>query len=138
RRSLRRWTDAEGAEHLHATGTKRDMSLIDQALKPFIEAQFQQARKEGARDSYEAYAFDGLKAAAQALLDGKVDGPKHVDPIRHLAVLRIDLTALVRGGVECGEVCEIAGLGPISVAAAREMLGESVLKLVLTKGVEVR
>src|SRR5207248_9886800 len=51
RRSLRRWSDAEGAEHLHATGTKRDMALIDQALKPFIEAQFEQARKAGARDS---------------------------------------------------------------------------------------
>ena len=30
------------------------------------------------------------------------------------------------------------GLGPISVATAREMLGESVLKLVLTDGVAVR
>jgi len=53
-------------------------------------------------------------------------------------VLRLDLSALVRGHVEGDETCEIAGLGPISVATAREMLGESVLKLVLTNGVDVR
>jgi hypothetical protein len=53
-------------------------------------------------------------------------------------VLRLDLSALVRGHVEEGESCEIAGLGPISVAAAREMLGESVFKLVLTDGIAVR
>ena len=53
-------------------------------------------------------------------------------------MLRLDLTALRRGKIEPGETCEIAGLGPISVATARDMLGESVLKLVLTNGVEVR
>ena len=53
-------------------------------------------------------------------------------------MLRLDLSALVRGRTEPGETCEIAGLGPISVATAREMLSESIVKLVLTKGVEVR
>jgi hypothetical protein len=53
-------------------------------------------------------------------------------------VLRVDLASLVRGRVEPDETCEIAGLGPISVATAREMLSESVLKLVLTNGVDVR
>jgi hypothetical protein len=44
----------------------------------------------------------------------------------------------VRGQVEGDEVCEIAGLGPIPVRVARQLLGDSVLKLVLTKGVEVQ
>src|SRR5471030_2052420 len=35
------------------------------------------------------------------------------------------------------EVCEIAGLGPIPVSVARELLGDAILKLVLTKGVDV-
>jgi hypothetical protein len=59
-----------------------------------------------------------------------------VDPT-HLALLRVDLQALVRGHVEGGELCEIAGVGPLSVAAARELLGESVLRLVITRGVDV-
>ena len=32
---------------------------------------------------------------------------------------------------------QIAGLGPIPVSTARELLGESILKLVITKGVDV-
>jgi len=52
-------------------------------------------------------------------------------------LIRLDLSALVRGHVEDGELCEITGLGPIPVGVARDLLGESVLKLVLTKGVGV-
>lgn len=55
----------------------------------------------------------------------------------HLALLRVDLEALVRGRVEGAELCEITGLGPVPVATARALLGESVLKLVITNGVDV-
>lgn len=55
----------------------------------------------------------------------------------HLAILRLDVEALHRGYVEGDELCEISGLGSISVPAARELLGESVLKLVITKGQDV-
>ncbi len=34
-------------------------------------------------------------------------------------------------------MCEIAGLGPIPVRVARDLLGDAVVKLVLTKGVDV-
>jgi hypothetical protein len=52
-------------------------------------------------------------------------------------VLRLDLDALIRGITAQGETCEIAGLGPIPVSRARELLGESILKLVLTRGKDV-
>jgi hypothetical protein len=35
------------------------------------------------------------------------------------------------------ERCEIAGLGPIPVEVARELLGDAILKLVITRGVDV-
>src|SRR5437763_3120316 len=35
------------------------------------------------------------------------------------------------------ETCEISGIGPIPARTARELLGESILKLVITKGVDV-
>lgn len=57
--------------------------------------------------------------------------------LRHLGLIRVDLTALLKGGVGDGELCEIAGIGPISVPAARELLGDSILKLVITRGVDV-
>ena len=52
-------------------------------------------------------------------------------------LIRVDLEALKRGAVEGDELCDIPGLGPIAVSAARELLGESILKLVITKGVDV-
>lgn len=135
RRCLRRYRDADGAEHLHATGTARDMVRIDLALRSLTDARFAEARRAGRHEPREAYAFDALVALADRAAEPQ---GRRRDPIRHLAVLRLDVSALRRGHVEAGETCEIAGLGPVSVAAAREMLGESVLKLVLTDGVEVR
>jgi hypothetical protein len=52
----------------------------------------------------------------------------------HLALLRLDVEALWRGHVEGDELCEITGLGPIPVTAARRLLGDAVLKLIITKG----
>src|SRR2546430_16916238 len=52
-------------------------------------------------------------------------------------MVRVDHSALTRGWVEGDEVCEIAGLGPIPVRVARELLGDAVVKLVITKGVDV-
>jgi Domain of unknown function (DUF222) len=54
-----------------------------------------------------------------------------------LALLRVDLEALVRGRVAGGETCEIAGVGPVPARVARELLGEAVLKLVVTRGTDV-
>ena len=138
KRCIRRSRDRDGAEHLHAVGTKRDIALIDQALKPYVERRFQRARKEGVRESYEAYLFDAMVDMARDSLDGSVaPAPKRKNPIRYLGLLRIDLESLVRGRPVSDELCEIAGLGPISVETARELLGESILKFVITKGVDV-
>jgi len=62
--------------------------------------------------------------------------PRRSNP-RHLALLRVDLEALRRGAVEGDELCEIAGIGPVPVSVARELLGDAVLKLVITRGVDV-
>ena len=58
-------------------------------------------------------------------------------PAKYLALIRLDYEALVRGAVEGEETCEIAGLGPIPVRIARDLLGDAILKLVITKGVDV-
>src|SRR4051812_41940361 len=130
RRCLRRYRDSEGAEHLHATGTKRDMAKVDTALRALIDERFNQARTDGEREPFEAYGFDALVALAER------NGPTKMKP-RYLAVLRADLEALTRGNLGEGETCEIAGLGPIPVATAREVLGESILELVITKATDV-
>jgi hypothetical protein len=56
---------------------------------------------------------------------------------RYRALIRVDLEALLRGRAEGGEVCEISGVGPIPARRARELLGDAVLHLVITRGVDV-
>ena len=57
---------------------------------------------------------------------------------RAKVIVRIDHTALVRGDTVPGEVCEIAGTGPIPVATARKMARDASLTAVVTDGVDVR
>jgi hypothetical protein len=59
------------------------------------------------------------------------------DNPRYMGLLRIDYTALVRGHVEGDEVCEISGVGPVSVQAALRLLDEATVKLLITKGTDV-
>jgi Domain of unknown function (DUF222) len=162
-RRLRRWTDAEGAWNLSARGTAGAGSRLNAVLNPIIDELFTAARREGRRESREAYAFDALIELARrhgARPDDPAATPAGGGPASgtardtsgdagagrraertgnptHLALLRVDLEALVRGRVTGDELCEVAGVGPISIRAARDLLGESIVKLVLTNGVDV-
>ena len=55
----------------------------------------------------------------------------------YLGIIRADIEAFWRGHVEGDELVEIAGSGPVPVKRAKELLGDAVLKLVITKGKEV-
>ena len=52
-------------------------------------------------------------------------------------IVRVDATALDRGHTVEGEVCEVAGLGPVPVPAARELMVDAALSVVLTRGTDV-
>jgi hypothetical protein len=62
---------------------------------------------------------------------------RRADSPTYLALLRIDFTALQRGYTQGEEICEIAGIGPIPVTRARELLSDSAIKLIATKGQQV-
>jgi hypothetical protein len=62
---------------------------------------------------------------------------RRADSPTYLALLRIDFGALQRGWTEGEELCEIAGIGPIPVNRARELLNDSVIKLIATRGEQV-
>jgi hypothetical protein len=131
-RYLRAFTDAEGARNVHIRGPVDQVAKIEARLRPFIDGEFEQARSEDRYEQREAYAFDALLRMINDLTtSGRSRSP------RNLLLIRADLEALKRGTVEGDELCEIAGIGPIAVSAARELLGESILKLVITKGVDV-
>ncbi|MHB8219546.1 MAG: HNH endonuclease signature motif containing protein [Acidimicrobiales bacterium] len=53
-------------------------------------------------------------------------------------VVRVDADALRRGRTRGSEICEICGVGPVSVATARSLLGDALFNVVVTEGVDVR
>ena len=136
RRSLREYRDAEGAWNLCARGPADAGAQWRAAIEPIIDELFRARRASGEHEPREAYAFDALielarRARGEAPEEGRRRNPTY------LALLRVDLEALVRGAVEGEERCEITGIGPVPVRVARELLGDAVLKLVVTKGVDV-
>jgi hypothetical protein len=127
-RSFRRTVGWDGAHELRARGTADAIAGVWAQLQPFIDAEFTRARAEGRRESPEAYAFDALLAMSRS--GGSAKSPAKV-------LVRVDLPALRRGTSEPGEVCEIAGYGPIPVTTAARLMNEAFLALVVTKGKDV-
>ncbi len=130
-------TDGEGAWNYVVRGTAVRGARFEAALEPLVNEMFARARTDGRREPREAYAFDALMALAERDdAASVVKKPRGMNP-RFLALLRVDAEALARGALEGEETCEIAGIGPVPVRVARELLGESIVKLVITKGADV-
>lgn len=136
------FTDGEGAFNLRARGTVADGSFFQAELERLTDEIFRERGKAGTMECRDAYAFDALISMAERsrrLHEGTSDGGsgRKQTPPRHLALLRLDVSALQRGSVEGDELCEITGIGPIPVETARRLLGDAALKLIITKGVDV-
>jgi len=138
-RFLKSWRDPDGAFIIKGRMTVANGALVMAALTPFQDEIFKVARKSGEYATPEAYAADALVALCEAKTVS-AQGSSAAGPIRTNAVMniRVDIGALKRGRIEHGEVCEIAGVGPIPVATATEYLGEAFLKLLVMDGTDVR
>lgn len=53
-------------------------------------------------------------------------------------LVRVDAAALVRGEVRDGECCEIAGIGPVPIEHARQLIGDCFFTLLVQDGVDIR
>ncbi len=111
-------------------------------LEPWIQAEFDRARRQDRHERRGAYAFDALLAAlafATAARNGKdLKLPDRAPPGPPVTVLaRIDATALLRGHSLPGETCEIDGLGPVPVDAIRDLLPQAAIDLIVTNGIDV-
>lgn len=132
-RRVTRFTDAEGARHLRMCGPVDQMAVFEAELDRLADVAFRSSAKTGPVECREAHLFDAAIELARRSAggDGRRDTRRRPE---HLALLRLDIEALWRGHVEGDELCEVTGLGPIPVAVARRLLGDAVLKLVITKG----
>jgi hypothetical protein len=83
-------------------------------------------------------AADPPAPAPATVRPARRSGKRRSQNPKFLALLRVDWTALTRGSVEGDELCELSNLGPVPVSVARDLLGDAVLKLVITRGVDVQ
>ena len=128
-RSLREYTDSEGAWNLHARGTAADGAKVHAALGAAHRGAVpRRAGRRPPRDS----ARRGPSTRSSTSLRARSSRQRLVGPRaqpttdrgevarrRHQALVRCDLEALQRGAVEGDEVCEVAGVGPIPVEPGR-------------------
>ena len=137
RRHLRTWTDAGGAWNLHMVDNPEVGAAIMAALGPVRDRLFRAAGQEGRREASEAYAADALAELAGGASTGTGGGRGSRSGAKLL--VRVDLEALLRGRAVAGEVCEIAGVGPVAVSAVRDLLdtGDPFLGAVVTRGEQV-
>jgi len=136
-RYLRSWTDPEGALRLEARLTPDGGATVLAGLAPHQDRMFSEARKEGRREPREAYAADALVALAQAG-SGSGSGSGSASGPRAMVHVRVDHSALLRGHAEPGEVCDIPGIGPIPAGVARSLASDSILKVLLTDGADIK
>jgi hypothetical protein len=52
--------------------------------------------------------------------------------------VRLDYQAMMRGYTKPGEICEVPGVGPISVAEANSMLGDAIVAAVVMDNTDIR
>jgi hypothetical protein len=147
----------DGAARLFGATTPEQMAVIKAAVERRGNQLFDEARQDGRREPREAYLMDALAQICDEWHRGQViemfdpqpasqpdsaaaTGQKRrrqLVPPGYLGLLRLDIEALQRGQVQGEETCEIAGLGPIPVSVARRLLGDAVLRLVITRGTDV-
>ncbi|AKL72427.1 protein of unknown function DUF222/HNH endonuclease [Actinobacteria bacterium IMCC26256] len=140
-RFLKSWTDLDGSFNLKARMTVANGALVMAALKPIQDEVFRSARKSGVHERPEAYAADALLVLCEKASSSETGaGSSRTKTTRSNAVMhiRVDIDALKRGHTEHGEICEIAGVGPIPVATATEYLGEAFLKLLVIDGTDIK
>ncbi|HWJ61799.1 MAG TPA: hypothetical protein VNS19_07500 [Acidimicrobiales bacterium] len=147
-RSKRSWIDRDGAWNLHLRGTAADGARFDEQLRPLEEQAFRTGRTDGVRDTFENRGYDAVLALCGIRPLGTDPGtavePAPASPPAKIpggantkVIVRIDHTALLRGHTTTGETCDIAGLGPISVTAAKDLMADAFLAAVIVKGRDV-
>ena len=135
RRFLRSYTDAEGAWNLAMRDNPEVGAQVMACIDEIRDRLFRAARAQGRREASEAYAADALMELAR----GGGGGEGRPSRSRAKVIVRVDLGALLRGRAVEGEVCELAGFGPVAVSAVRELVdtGDPFLAAVVTRGEQV-
>src|SRR6478736_2270693 len=135
-RFFRTWTDDDGGHGAFCL-PPAEFTRFMASVESNKQKVFERARQAGLREHDDAYAADALVALADRPA-GAAEGEPDDDWSFAKVIVRVDAAALDRGEVAPGEVCEIAGQGPIAVADARMMIGhDAFVAAISTHGTEI-
>jgi hypothetical protein len=131
-RYLRAWMDSEGAVRLSARLTADEGTWLLAEIDARRDDLIVDALRGRWYENPEAHRADALVDLARtARAGGDADGP------RAMVHVMVDYDALMRGHPVAGERCEVPGLGPIPVTLARQLAGDCILKVLVTRGVDI-
>ena len=128
-RSLRQWTDEEGALCLQGRFTPDVGAKVAASIEAVAGELFETARKAGSREPLQAYRADALAG----LVCGERQ-PVHTGVDIHV---RIDHEALLRGHTVDGEHSEIDGVGPLPVPKVRDLMTDAGVRVIFSHGEEI-
>jgi len=129
-RNIREWVDRHGLGHLSATMTPDELARVMGEVDRRCDEMVVDAIRGGWFEGRDAHRVDALVDLARP----DSAAPAGPDTTIHVVV---DYDALTRGHTVAGEQCEIPGIGPIPVTLARQLSEDAILKVLLTKGVDV-
>ena len=135
-RFVRHTVRADGSGTITMTGPKDRTAAVMAALEPFEQAIFVDNRTRKTPAHAEATAFDAMVELAAS---ARSRGPHATREGRPLTTLHLHVSdaALRRGSTQPGEICEIAGAGPVPVGTARRLSSDAIVKALVVKGTEI-
>ena len=157
RRAFRSWTETDGEWKAFLSGPGDLGARIEAALRGEHDAVFRTAHAAGQREDDACYRFDALLNLLETASGSSVRGdtpngdsadddpgtstptaaPRPRTGRQTKVIIRVDGSALVRGEVEDGETCEIAGIGSVALSAVREQIPDAHITYVITNAQDV-
>jgi hypothetical protein len=143
-----------------------DGAFVDKALDHFQTQIFDDARRAGEREPFDAYRADALVAMARSAMgegcngscgaptarDAVADGgqeqsgkprkrrrrPTRSSSIRHAIVVTVPHSLFQPGGLRPGETCTVPGVGPVPASVVHRLLDDDpIVKAVVTRGNDI-
>ena len=127
RRYCKVWSAPDQAVRLDARFGPADGARVLACLAKETDALFAEASRAGGLEPRERLMADAVV--------GLVTGSARASGAQVL--VHVDAAALRRGEVNGPERCEIAGVGPVSLGAVRELLGEGWASFVVRDGADI-
>lgn len=126
-----RWRQAEGGG-IHFEGLCDEVAWA--RVQGDLESDTQRRWKAAGSGSSDDVAAHRMDALLNRLAGKRSSTGGSKDP---LCIVMVDAEALQRGTTNTGEICEIDGIGPISVDAATELLYDGVVQFMLRSAKQI-